>query len=105
MTMLHVLLVCPNWQDIRQEIGFTKRDIRWALTTKEGASLTIKFILRTGLLEQFHHYASETYGMRIPLAQEMEEEEREEEKEEEKEEEEEKEKEEKEKEGKEEEKE
>jgi hypothetical protein len=78
--VLHVLLICPNWQDIRQEIGFTKHDIRWALTTKEGASLIIKFILRTGLLEQFHHYASETYGIRVPFAQEMEEEEREKEK-------------------------
>jgi hypothetical protein len=83
MTVLHVLLVCPNWQDIRQEIGFIKRDIRWALTTKKGASLAIKFILRIGLLEQFHYYASETYRMRVPLAQEMEEEEREEEEEEE----------------------
>jgi hypothetical protein len=91
MTVLHILLVCPNWQDIRQEIGFIRRDIRWALTTKEGASLAIKFILRTGLLEQFHHYASETYGIRVPFAQEMEEEEREEEKEKEKKEEEEKE--------------
>jgi len=29
MTIRHVLLVCPSWQDIRQEIGF-ERDIRCA---------------------------------------------------------------------------
>ena len=81
--MLHVLLVCPNWQDIRREIGLTRRDISWTLTTREGASLAIKLILRTGLLEQFQHYASETYGRRIQSAQEVEEEEREEEEEEE----------------------
>jgi hypothetical protein len=84
--VLHVLLICPNWQDIRQEIGLMRRDIRWALTTGEGTSLAIKLILRTGLLEQFQHYASETYGMRIQPAQETEEEEREEEEEEEEEE-------------------
>jgi hypothetical protein len=82
MTVLHVLLVCPNWQDIRREIGLTRRDISWTLTTREGASLAIKLILQTGLLEQFQHYASETYGMRIQPAQEEEEKRKEKEEEE-----------------------
>src|SRR5271155_1772192 len=34
MTVKHVLLVCPRWQDIRQEIGLERRDIRWVLTTR-----------------------------------------------------------------------
>jgi hypothetical protein len=57
MTVKHVLLICPRWQHIRQEIGLERRDIRWALTTREGASLVIKLVLKTGLLEQFQLYA------------------------------------------------
>jgi hypothetical protein len=82
MTVLYILLVCPNWQDIRREIGLTRQDISWMLTIREEASLAIKLILRTGLLEQFQHYASEIYGMRIQPAQEEEEERKKEEKEE-----------------------
>ena len=72
MTVQHVLLVCPSWRDIRQEIGLVRQDIRWALTTREGASLAIQFILRTGLLEQFRLHAGETQGLRIQTADEVE---------------------------------
>jgi hypothetical protein len=60
MTVRHVLLICPTWQDIRQSIGLLRKNLRWALTTREGASKAIKFILRTGLLEQFKLYVDET---------------------------------------------
>ena len=73
MTVKHVLLICPKWQDTRQEFGLLRRDIRWALTTREGATSTIKFIIETGLLEQFQLYASETHGVRARLAQETQE--------------------------------
>ena len=65
MTVKHVLLVCASWRDIRQEIGLVRQDIRWALTTRKGASLAIQLILRTGLLEQFRLYAGETQGLRM----------------------------------------
>lgn len=79
MTVKHVLLVCPKWQDIRQEIGFLRRDMRWALTTREGAAAAIKLIVETGLLEQFQLYASEAHRVRARPSRETVEEEEEEE--------------------------
>ena len=68
MTVRHVLLVCPNWQDIRQDIGLLQRDIRWALTTREGASKVIRFVLQTGLLEQFKLHACKSQEIRaVPV--------------------------------------
>ena len=68
MTVRHVLLICPDWQDIRQDVGLLRKHIQWALTTREGASKAVKFILQTGLLEQFKLYAGNTQGIRNQLA-------------------------------------
>jgi hypothetical protein len=92
MIVLHVLLFLPELagHSTRNRVyKITRQNIRWALTTREGASLAIKLILRTGLLEQFQLYASETHGMRVQPARETEEERGEEGEEEEEEEEEE----------------
>jgi hypothetical protein len=64
MTVRHVLLVCPEWQDTRQEHGLVRKDVKWALTTREGTSKAIRFVLQTGLLEQFRLYACESHETR-----------------------------------------
>jgi hypothetical protein len=70
MTVQHILLVCPNWRDIRQEIGLIRQDLRWTLMTPQGATLAIRFTLKTGLLEQFQLHASEALELRMRPADE-----------------------------------
>ena len=45
MTVRHVLLIYLDWQDIRQDVRLLRKHIQWALTTREGASKAVKFIL------------------------------------------------------------
>jgi hypothetical protein len=61
MTVRHVLLACPEWQDIRRDYALIRKDIKWALTTREGTSKAIRFVLQTGLLEQFRLHACESH--------------------------------------------
>jgi hypothetical protein len=64
MTVRHVLLACPEWQDTRRDHALIRKDIKWALTTREGTSKAIRFMLQTGLLEQFRLYACESHETR-----------------------------------------
>jgi hypothetical protein len=64
MTVRHVLLVCPEWQDTRRDYVLIRKDIKWALTTREGTSKAIRFVLQTGLLEQFRLYARKSHETR-----------------------------------------
>jgi hypothetical protein len=64
MTVRHVLLACPKWQDTRQDYALIRKDIKWALTTREGTSKAIGFVLQTGLLEQFRLYACQSHETR-----------------------------------------
>jgi hypothetical protein len=64
MTVRHVLLACPEWQDTRRDNALIRKDIKWALTTREGTSKAIRFMLQTGLLEQFRLYACESHETR-----------------------------------------
>jgi hypothetical protein len=55
MTVRHVVLECPKWQQEREELGEPLRtnDLRRVLSSKEGCRAAIKLVLRTKLLEQF----------------------------------------------------
>jgi hypothetical protein len=45
MTVRHVLLACPEWQDIRRDYALIRKDIKWALITREGIIKVIRFVL------------------------------------------------------------
>jgi hypothetical protein len=64
ITVRHVLLVCPEWQDIKRDYVLIRKDIKWALITREGTSKAIRFVLQTGLLEQFRLYVRESHKTR-----------------------------------------
>jgi exonuclease III len=64
MTVRHILLICPRWRQERQELGIDRKDLRYLLTTREGATTAINFLLRTDLLEQFRGYAGGTHATR-----------------------------------------
>jgi hypothetical protein len=54
MSVLHVLLSCPQWERGREEeLGDMVRDLKEVLGTRHGATAAIRLILKTGLLEQF----------------------------------------------------
>ena len=66
MTVRHILLLCPRWRQERRDLGIEGKDTRYLLTTREGATTTIEFLLRTNLLKQFAHIG-ETHEIRTEI--------------------------------------
>ena len=61
MTVLHVLTICPTWNDLRRRTLHTLRttDTRKILGTPEGIKAAVRFTLITKLLAQFSHITGE----------------------------------------------
>ena len=66
MTVQHVLLVCPTWNALRQELlsKFQTTDLRKLLGERKSALAAIKFILQTDLLAQFRAVARQEQAKR-----------------------------------------
>ena len=63
MTVLHVLLLCSRWNETRTNVGLLgSTDLKAVLTSRKGATAATRFVIQTGLLEQFRLYAGETQG-------------------------------------------
>ena len=66
MTVQYVLLVCPQWKELRQRYlaRLQTSDIRQLLNTPKGSKAAIDFVLATNLLPQFQRVAREEQAVR-----------------------------------------
>jgi ribonuclease HI len=64
MTVRHVLLTCPTWQELRGRTlnRLNSTDLREILSTPKGVTAAIRFTLLTNLLDQFSLVAQEEQG-------------------------------------------